>query len=87
MPLTKSVIKRMKQSNIARLRNFSTKKSYKVAEKNIITAMNEDKSKKDLNKLLDTYFSSLDTAVKKNVIHKNKAARKKSQLAQKVKSV
>jgi small subunit ribosomal protein S20 len=84
MPLTKSVIKRMKQSNVARVRNFSTKKAYKTAEKNLVGAINGDK--KDLSKLLSDYFSKLDTAVKKNVIHKNKAARKKSQLAQKVKT-
>jgi small subunit ribosomal protein S20 len=86
MPLTKSVIKRMKQSNIARVRNFSTKKSYKVAEKNITTAISQNKDAKELKELLSTYFSKIDTAVKKNVIHKNKAARKKRQLSQKLKS-
>ena len=79
MPLTKSVIKRMKQSEVARKRNASTKKAFKVAEKNVARAVESGK-KADVQKAMNELFSKLDTAVKKNVIHKNKAARKKSQL-------
>ena len=83
MPLTKSVIKRMKQSNVARVRNFSTKKAYKTVEKKLVQAI-ADKDSKSLPELLSSYFSKVDTAAKKNVIHKNKASRKKAQLAKKV---
>lgn len=85
MPLTKSVIKRMKQSEVARKRNAGTKKAYKVAEKTVVKAVESGK-KADVQKAMNNLFSKLDTAVKKNVIHKNKAARKKSQLAKTVKA-
>ena len=68
MPLTKSVIKRMKQSE--------------VAEKKIIGSI--ENGEKNSAELLKSLFSKLDIAVKKNVIHKNKAARKKSQIAKKL---
>lgn len=82
MPLTKSVIKRMKQSEVARKRNASTKKAYKVAEKKIIGSI--ENGDKNSTELLKSLFSKLDIAVKKNVIHKNKAARKKSQISKKL---
>lgn len=84
MPLTKSVIKRMKQSEIANKRNSSTKKAYKVAEKKIIQNIEKGENDSNSKELLKSLFSKLDIAVKKKVIHKNKAARKKSQIAKKL---
>lgn len=45
--------------------------------KKLVTAGKMDEAKKTLSQV----FSALDKAAKKNIIHKNKAARKKSRLS------
>ena len=73
MPIIKSAIKRMRQTEKRRARNVATKRSLRVALKAFATT----KSTEDLRKAQ----SELDTAVKKNIMDKNTAARKKSQLS------
>lgn len=46
------------------------------------TEENQNKLKKETEKLINSLYSVIDKAVKKNVIHKNTAARKKSKLGQ-----
>ena len=72
MPIIKSAIKRMKQTAVRRARNVETKKSVKAAvraftDKPSFTALSEAQS-------------AIDTAVKKNVLGKATAARRKSAL-------
>ncbi len=72
MPIIKSAIKRAKQTIKRRERNVATKRDIKSAEKAFIakpTATN-----------LSAAQSEIDTAVKKGLIKKNTAARRKSQL-------
>jgi small subunit ribosomal protein S20 len=69
MPIIKSAKKRVKVSNKAAIRNSKTKRSLKNALK-LFTKSPTDKSHNSLN-------SQLDRAVKKGVVHKNKAARLK----------
>jgi small subunit ribosomal protein S20 len=73
MPIIKSAKKRVKVSNKAAIRNSKTKRSLKDALK-LFTKTPSDKSHNGLN-------SQLDRAVKKGVIHKNKAARLKKRSA------
>ena len=73
MPIIKSAIKRMRQTEKRRARNVSTKRDLRTALK----AFFSSKSTDDLRKAQ----SELDTAVKKNIMSKNTAARKKTQLA------
>ena len=80
MPIIKSAKKRVKVSNKAAIRNSKTKRSLKTAVKAFTASLSGDK-KKSL-KSLDKVKSELDKAAKKGVMHKNKAARKKSQAAQ-----
>ena len=87
MANTKSAKKAIKVNQ----RNASANKIYKTriktTEKKFLAQYansTETSSKQDLQKMLDLYFKRIDLAVKKNLIHKNKAARKKSQLAKKL---
>ena len=77
MPIIKSAIKRVKQSEAHRQRNVVFKRQLRNSVKEFEAAA-EAKESKNLSKLLMKIYSSYDTAVKKNLIHKNKAARKKS---------
>ncbi len=72
MPIIKSAIKRMKQTAKRRERNVETKKQVKSAVK----AFMESPSVKGLR----AAQSEIDTAVKKNILNKRTAARRKSQL-------
>lgn len=73
MPIIKSAIKRMHQAATRRARNMTTKRDLKAA----IKAFLADPSAANLNKAQ----SNLDKAVKKNVLEKNTAARRKAKLA------
>lgn len=82
MPIIKSAKKRVKVANKAAVRNSKTKRSLKSAIKSFGKALTGKDSKKALSKAQ----SELDKATKKGVMHKNKAARKKSQLAKAAKT-
>lgn len=86
MPIIKSAKKRVRTAEKAAVQNAKTRKSVRQSIKSLQQAL-DNNDKKALSELFSQVQSSLDTAVKKNVIHKNKAARKKSQLAEKVKAV
>lgn len=79
MPIIKSAIKRMKQSETRRLNN----RHYRSHMKSMIKLMlgyvesgDMDKAKK----LLPEVVSSIDMAAKKKIIHENNAAHKKSRV-------
>jgi ribosomal protein S20 len=82
MPIIKSAKKRVKTAKKAAVRNSKTKRSLKSAVKSFHANLTGKKSGDALKKA----HSEIDKASKKNVIHKNKAARKKSQLAKKAKA-
>jgi len=73
MPVIKSAKKKMRQDQKRTDRNKRVQDSYKQAVK--ITAAKPTKQS-----IAKTY-SAIDTAAKKHVIHKNKAARLKKQVA------
>ncbi|HEV2412444.1 MAG TPA: 30S ribosomal protein S20 [Candidatus Saccharimonadales bacterium] len=85
MPIIKSAVKRMRQTATRRSRNVHTKRDLRAALKAFDAALADPKGK-NAPEALNEAFSKLDTAVKKNVIHKNAAARQKSQLAAKAKA-
>lgn len=78
MPIIKSAKKRVKVANKAAVRNSKTKRSLKTALKAFV--------KKSDAKSHSAAQSNVDKAAKKGVIHKNKAARMKKQLAAKAKA-
>lgn len=78
MPIIKSAKKRVRTARKAAIRNSKTKRSLKAALKTF--------ARKPDTKGLSAAQSNLDKAVKKGVIHKNKAARLKRQAAAKAKA-
>ncbi len=78
MPIIKSAKKRVRTANKAAIRNSKTKRSLREALKSF--------GRSPSAKSHSTAQSNLDKATKKGVIHKNKAARLKSQAAKKAKA-
>lgn len=73
VPIIKSAIKRMRQTTKRRARNVTVKRNLKSAVKAFL-------AKPDA-KSLSAAQSELDTMVKKNLLPKNTAARRKAQLS------
>ncbi len=78
MPIIKSAKKRVRVARKATVRNVKTKRSLRTALKSFHAALSGGKG---ADKAQSKAQSALDAATKKGVIHKNKAARKKRQLA------
>lgn len=85
MPIIKSARKRVKVAAKARANNAKTKRSLRDALKAFNKAVESGKIA-EIGKTLTAASSAIDTAAKKNVIHKNKAARQKAALAAKAKA-
>lgn len=85
MPIIKSAKKRVKIAAKARARNSRTKRSLREALKAFSKAIESGKAA-DIQKTQAEAVSALDTAVKKAIIHKNKAARQKATLSAKAKA-
>ena len=85
MPTTKAAKKALKVSHKKRARNRRFLDLLKESVKNLQSAMNaEKKDMKDISAALSVVYSRIDTLEKKNVLHKNTAARKKSAFAKAV---
>lgn len=80
MPNTKSALKAMKQSRKRREFNSKIKDSVKKSVKEVRQLIKAGK-KNEAAEVMKKAMSALDKAAKKNVIHKNNAARRKSRLA------
>lgn len=85
MPIIKSAKKRVKTAAKARARNVRTKRSLREALKAFNKAVESGKSA-DIISTQREVISAIDTAAKKNVIHKNKAARQKAAISAKAKA-
>ncbi len=86
MPITKQVIKRMKQAEVREQRN----QHYKSRMKSMIKLVLEYVQKKDAEKAQKTLpevYKAIDTAAKKGIIHRNNAAHKKSRIQKAVSSL
>lgn len=78
MPIIKSAKKRARQAKVREARNRITKKNMREA----IKALREDAANggKNAAELFKKAQSTIDTAVKKNILHKNNGSRKKARL-------
>lgn len=83
MPNVKSAIKRVKISEKKRARNASAKSAIKTYTRRYEAAI-ADGDKEGATSLFAKVSSTLDKAASKGIIHKNKAARRKSRLAAKL---
>lgn len=79
MPIIKSAKKRVRVARKATIRNVKTKRTLRTALKTF-TATSKTGGAKATQAQRDAQ-SAIDKAAKKNVIHKNKAARQQRQLA------
>lgn len=78
MPIIKSAKKRVRQMNKAKARNNTVRQALRASLKTFALATKTNKNVTEAQKQVE---SALDMAAKKGVIHKNKVARKKRQLA------
>lgn len=85
MPIIKSAKKRVKTARKATVRNAKTKRSLRDSLKAFTKAL-AGGNKTEITKAERAAVSALDKAAKKAVIHKNKAARRKKQIAAKAKA-
>ncbi len=85
MPIIKSAKKRVKVAAKARSRNLNTKRQLRDALKSYDAALKGGKPA-EIAKTKAAAISALDIAAKKAILHKNKAARLKSNLSSKAKT-
>jgi small subunit ribosomal protein S20 len=81
VPNIKSAKKRVRIAEEKRKKN----KGIRTRIKNITRKLKEEKNPKKAEELLKVAYSAVDKAVKKGVLHKNTAARKKAQFNRMVK--
>lgn len=79
MPVIKQAIKRMKQNEVRRQRNKHYSSDMKSLIKLILDYAKKGESDKAV-KMHAKVVKAIDTAAKKNILHKNNAARKKSSI-------
>lgn len=82
MPHTKSAFKRLRQSKKAAAYNAAIKTKIHKLRKRLLSAIQNGSLQKS-RQILSLYYSAIDKAVKKGVIHKNTAARKKARATEK----
>jgi small subunit ribosomal protein S20 len=93
MANNKSAKKRIQINERNRLRNRFYKSSVRTLIKSFIKdleiykASQNPEDKEKLQKILSSVYSLIDKGTKKNVFHKNTAARKKAKLASYLKAV
>jgi small subunit ribosomal protein S20 len=86
MPNIKSAKKRLKQSLVRRDRNRSAKRSLHTEYKKVIEAVTAG-NVEGAETQLRTVAKKVDQAAAKKIIHRNAAARVKSRLSAKVKTI
>jgi len=83
MPIIKSAKKRAKQSLVRQGRNYNVRTAVRKSMRIVMDACKEG-DKSTAEKTLSAAYKAIDTAAKKNVLHKNTAARRKAMLARNV---
>ena len=83
MPITSSAIKAARQTIKRRERRQPFNTRMKTAMRSIVDLV-KDKKMDEAKKMLPAAYKAIDMAAKKNIIHRNNAARKKSLLARMV---
>ncbi|HCW32926.1 MAG: 30S ribosomal protein S20, small subunit ribosomal protein S20 [Candidatus Peregrinibacteria bacterium GW2011_GWE2_39_6] len=85
MPITQSAKKQLRQSTTKKLRNYQMRTTLKNSLKNLRAAAKSELG--EAHKTLKSTYKIIDTAAKKNIIHSNKAAHLKSQMAKLVSKI
>ena len=82
----KSAIKRARQTIVRRAHNMAARSAMRTAIKDVITAVEAGKKDEAVTSL-KAAVPVIDSMVNKGIIHRNKAARHKSQLNARVKAL
>lgn len=86
MANTSSAKKAIRVSERKRVINLRHRRALKEARKAVTDAV-AGKDRKEAEKLLPLAYKEIDKAAKRNIIHKNTAARYKSRLVAKIKAI
>ena len=86
MPIIKSAKKALRGSKRKKVFNLRRKKVVKETIK-IVCGLTADKKKDEANTKLSLAYKAIDKAVKRGVIKKNTASRKKSHLSKAIKNI
>lgn len=86
MASTSQARKRARQSERARRRNVALRSSFRTAIKKVIKAI-QTGDKEVATRVFRRSISVMDSIADKGIFHKNKAARHKSRLNKKIKSM
>jgi len=84
MPIIKSAKKRLKQSRVRQQRNYRLRSELKTVIKNIEQLLKKGEVDTAIKRVSEAY-KIIDTAAKKNIIHKKNASRKKSYIMKSIK--
>lgn len=79
MPITKQAIKRVKQDKVKTVRNSHYNNDMKSLIRLVLDYVRKGELDK-VNKLMPKVIKAIDTCSKKNIIHSNNAAHKKSRI-------
>lgn len=82
----KSAIKRARQTVVRRTQNMAARSALRTAIKNVLNAVQASKKEEAISNL-KIAMPLIDSMVNKGIIHRNKAARHKSQLNARVKAL
>lgn len=82
----KSAIKRARQTIVRRAHNMAARSALRTAIKNVLIAVEAGKKDEAVSNL-KVAVPVIDSMVNKGIIHRNKAARHKSQLNARVKAL
>ena len=82
----KSAIKRARQTIVRRAHNMAARSALRTAIKDVLVAVQSGKKEEAVSNL-KTAVPLIDSMVNKGIIHRNKAARHKSQLNARVKAL
>lgn len=86
MPIIKSAKKQMKVSRKKQQRNYRMRDKLKISLKDVVAAVKDGKVEA-ASKAMQNAYKVIDTAAKKNLLHKNTANRKKAGVAKMVANI
>jgi len=86
MPTSRSAKKRVRQSEVRKLRNRSVRSNLRTHIKNCVKAI-ESGDLESARTTFRTMESRIDSAARKGVIHKNTASRRKARLAKRIQAL
>jgi len=86
LPQRRTALKRLRVDKTKRLHNIKLKTELKNSIKKFLSLVSAKKTK-EAQDFFSTIISKLDRAAAKGIIHKNTAARKKSQFTRRIKGI